>query len=548
MQIQYIRAPFQQAIDIYAYIDNNSQNISITGSYSVIPFASEPFTEYASGQRFYFSGSGYFGPGSGISYSIPIYLQDSWLNYPSGTSYINSCLTGSLFYSGNPPNSPFSARFTGIVYDPTISLQESLLRYESGYYLGRSLTGNIFHSGNNNYNLTTTGILSNVIFTIFDDFGNQPQTGYINNNVTGVTYSNWANLDQITGLVNFPTTYESWNNDGGIFFSDNFDTNAYGWCAGWFKNNNVSASNGTVECWFKADTLENNPIILIASNYTNFFSVPIASPVARISSQKIGSQYQLYSDYIFNNTTGETYRATGFITTGQWYHLAWTQGRYSGENLTTSNSQFQHVSRFYVNGEIAGPADLFWSGYSPDGVTQLNYSGYFTGGIPTGLALLDAITQQLPADTYATGFWSTGLPMTGNFASLSIGSDPGGEGADGFGNSYSQVDKHCTGVYALVRTYATYNIGPTDISRKPFTGAGQYITPYTSYPLQYTWNKKYLDNTVNYGGFSPTGSLGLAVINSLDPSLFYNINYSGVLGNMVLYCQAITGTPLPNQY
>ncbi len=514
MFINYIKCPITSAIDIYLYTDSAGQAISITGQYSIIPFAYDAWTGYipATGHRVYFSGQGFWN-GSGIAFGVPIYLQDNFIGYSSGTGYIGAVLTGNLLYTGN---SIFSGRYTGILYDPTISLQEPFLKYQSGQnFFGYCLTGNILHSGNNNLTLTTTGVVVDFIYQIYDAIDNYP-TGVNITLLSGMTYLHGTVTESLTGLVSQNDLYQS--------FSAPFSFSA--------KNApNFPSYDGvtSLEFWFKADSLSNEPVICGGG--------------AQIKVRNVTGGFQLYSPAAL----GLEYTATGFITTGQWYHIGLTMG--------IKEAGGSHINRawFYVNGEIAGDPNYFYYSGFASGINDSDYSttvftGYYLNNILTGVALGSGDLNLHPASgevVFNSGLWlRSGTPTGGSptFTSLNFGG----------------IAPAFTGQYSLVRFYPNYNFGVTNFNASlntpniiiKSTSSSTDNTFNNDYQLRNFWNYKYLQDAPITDGAREFLSFGC--INSTSSTTFSNIVYPSAFGSITgVYSITVpssnTGTPLPLQ-
>ncbi len=516
MLINYIKCPISAAIDIYSYVDSSTNVISITGTYSVIPFANENFLEYNSGIRYYYSGSGFWN-GSGISFSIPIYQQDNFLtNYSSGTGYIGACLSGNIFYTGN--SAPFTGRFTGIVYDPTISLQESLLTYSTGLnYYSYCLTGNIFHSGNINYQNTTTGIIVDLIYQIYDEMLSYP----IDTNITGLTsmkYLHDASLEGWNGYVNQNNIYQSISGSfsvPGASVPDIFNIQ----------------DGGAIEFWIKPYVINDGGLLVSAG----------------ANQMKFRAEETGYKIHTITNGI-QTYSGTGFINTGEWYAIAWSLGTDVLVGQTAGPFPYGfYGSRFYVNGKLGGYEQpyYFWSGYAsgyedtPGHVTAnfYNFTGWFTGGVITGVEtgyggwpLASFHTNTGETGVWrATGLWSRYQLPTGSvqYTGVSMGTVPG--------------------LYSIIRCYKAKNIGLFPL------GNYTYNPSPTGYPFfelvdeaascSASWDYKYLPDVpvwplgnTGQGAWQqragdPQNNLSYIFNNSFGGAPLYNMVYDSVINN-----------------
>ncbi len=516
MFINYINCPIEAAVDIYAYTDGANQQITITGIYSIIPFAYDGFTGYIpnSGQRSSFSGEGFWN-GSGISFNVPIYLQDNFLGYSSGMGYVGRVLSGNILHTGN---ANFTGRFTGIINDPTVSLQENLLTYQSGQnFFGYCLTGNIFNSGSHNFTNTTTGVIVDFIYQIYDSMDNYP-TGINITLLSGITYLHGTTTEFLTGLVSQNNLYQS--------FSAPFSFSA--------KNApNFPDYDGvsSLEFWFKADSLSNEPVICGGGT--------------QIKVRNVGSGFQLYSPA----SLGLEYTATGFITTGQWYHIGLSMGiKEAGASPLRINRAW-----FYINGEIAGDPNYFYYSGFASGINDTDYSttvftGYYLNNILTGVVLGSGDLNLNPASgevIFNSGLWlRSGTPTGGapTFTSLNFGG----------------ISPAFTGQYSLIRFYPNYNFGvrnfnatldtPNAIINNSLSSLDNTFS--NDYQLRNFWNYKYLQDAPITDGARAFLSFGC--INSNSNTTFSNIVYPSAFGGITgVYSVTVpssnTGTPLPLQ-
>lgn len=113
--------PFISAYDVYQYVDAAGLTVTVTGTYVVLRTASDNNVNYPTGYNRYFtSGSGWFGPGSGFTssnnwYYVMTFDQDKTGIFPptSGSGFIAPNAYFVYQTSGALPIHPFTLTFTG---------------------------------------------------------------------------------------------------------------------------------------------------------------------------------------------------------------------------------------------------------------------------------------------------------------------------------------------------------------------------------------------------------------------------------------------------
>ncbi len=164
--IQFIRAPFVSAFNIFDYVEGLNLGVSISGTYNPAEYYADDFQAYSTGTRNFFSGNsgtGYLFIGSGYSFNFDKYYYDLFEYYKTGT------LTGTIISSGILVSGNFSgfAFLNADLFKNDIFLVDDFDSYptgelQSGYYL----SGNLLYSGYSQ----STGLFAGKLYSYKNSF------------------------------------------------------------------------------------------------------------------------------------------------------------------------------------------------------------------------------------------------------------------------------------------------------------------------------------------------------------------------------------------
>lgn len=109
---------------------------------AIVYAAFEDFSEYSTGFRDYYQGSGLWLT-SGQSYSLVLFINDAYSGYSAGTYRYNQ-LNAYNYYQGF---SNYSGKYSGNLYSTQMYMSDSYQNYPTGYYSGMVLTGQVYQLG-----------------------------------------------------------------------------------------------------------------------------------------------------------------------------------------------------------------------------------------------------------------------------------------------------------------------------------------------------------------------------------------------------------------
>lgn len=424
--IQLLQVPFVSAFDVSRYADAAGLTITFTGSYYTLRSGSENFTSYPTGQgRYFISGSGFWGPGSGYTTSNNWYFL---LTFDQDKTGIFPPVTGSGFVAFN---SYFTYQTSGCLPNPSTSI--SFTGSGSEPYTGFYTSGYTGFSGTNQIGYTSAGPITTFSIPANPSFSNS-QT--INN----LAYlSGFMDMTRATPLLNiynsgFYTSGYSGYGSGLQFIGCPSGyaggTTQFGGATPFTQilptgTTNITFANGTLEVRFNTtNTYLSGAAPFADSTLANYYhgrealvanSVGANRVLGRGTGDGTGFNTIAYGQFGLTISGGTPNQmASGFITsntilkTGQWYMVS----------VTSSGT----IASMYINGVLDVTGDIgpnnasFFTFHISDTASEIgSYHGKPYYGIIDEVRIWDS----LRTSGEIAGNWNkTVSPYTGNLAYL----------------------------------------------------------------------------------------------------------------------------------